>query len=54
MTVDTADAMKSLDAIAWNLARDEYIDSLESDEEIVSLDHVATYYWTRDLQELWE
>ena len=43
-----------LDPIAWNLARDEYTDGLKSDEEIVSLDHGNTYYWIRDLQELWE
>ena len=43
-----------LDPIAWNLARYEYIEVLKSDEEIVSLDHGSTYYWTRDLQELWE
>ena len=32
MTVDTAHAIKSLDPIAWNLARDEYLDCLSSDE----------------------
>ena len=54
MIVDTAHAMKSLDPIAWNLARDEYIDSLESDEEIVSLDHGATYYRMSDILHLIE
>ena len=54
MTVDTAHAIKSLDPIAWNLACDEYVAEPESDEEIVALDHGNTYYWTRDLQELWE
>ena len=40
--------------MAFNFTWDEFIDDLELDEEIVSLDHGATYYWVRDLQELWE
>ena len=54
MTFDTVHSMKSYDPIAWNPARDEYFDCLESDEEIVSLDHGANHYWARDIQELWE
>ncbi len=37
--------------MAFNLTRDEFIDDLELDEELVSLDHGVTYYWTGDLQE---
>ncbi|MFA5582610.1 MAG: hypothetical protein WDA09_00215 [Bacteriovoracaceae bacterium] len=52
MKFDTCDLMKSQDPISWRIARDEYIDELESDEEIVSFDNGSTYYWVHDLEGL--
>ena len=49
MSFDTVDLMKSQDPISWRIARDEYIDSLEQDEEIVSFDNGSTYYWVHDI-----
>lgn len=50
MTVDTIDLMKSHDPISWRIAKDEYIDSLEQDEEIISLDDGSNYYWRHELE----
>lgn len=52
MKFDTCDLMKSQDPISWRIARDEYIDDLESEEEIMSFDNGSTYYWTYDLEGL--
>lgn len=52
MKFDTCDLMKSQDPIAWRIARDEYIDSLVEDEQIVSFDNGANYYWVHDLESL--
>lgn len=38
----------SQDPISWEMACDEYIDSLEQDEEIISFDNGSTYYWAHD------
>lgn len=54
MTFDTVDVMKSMDPIAWSLARDEYVDQLSQDEEIMSFDHGATYYRMSDILHLIE
>lgn len=52
MKFDTVDLMKSQDPISWRIAKDEYIDSLEQDEEIISFDNGSTYYWVHDLAHL--
>ncbi|MFN9069079.1 MAG: hypothetical protein ACK5V3_17785, partial [Bdellovibrionales bacterium] len=54
MSFDTVDLMKSQDPISWRIVRDEYIDSLEQDEEIVSFDNGSAYYWAHDLESLLE
>lgn len=54
MKFDTCDLMKSQDPISWRIARDEYIDSLEQDEEIMSFDNGETYFRASDLEELLE
>lgn len=51
LQVDTVTAMKELDPIAWRLARDEYVDGLESDGEIVSFDNGSTYYRVSDIEQ---
>lgn len=52
MKFDTVELMKSQDPISWRIARDEYIDSLEQDEEIVSFDGGQTYYWIHNFEDL--
>jgi len=54
MTFDTVELMKSQDPISWKIARDEYIDELASDDQIISFDNCSTYYWARDLENLLE
>ena len=53
LTVDTATAIKQLDEISWRLAKDEYIDGLVSDEELITFDEV-NYYWKHDILEFIE
>jgi len=48
----TFDLVKSQDPISWKIARDEYIDSLEQDEEIISFDGGTNYHWKHDLENL--
>lgn len=50
MKFDTCDLMKSQYPISWRIARDEYIDELVSDEQIISFDNGSTYYWLHDLE----
>jgi len=52
ITYDTVSAMKELDPTCWALAQSEYVEQLESDEEIMSPDNGNTYYWSRDLEAL--
>lgn len=52
MKFDTCDLMKSQDPNSWRIAHDEYIDELESDEEIISFDSGSTYYWVHNLEGL--
>jgi len=46
----TSLAIKELDPIAWDLAKDEYIDSLVEDESIMEVG--GDYYWIHDLESL--
>lgn len=52
MSFDTVDLMKSQDPISWRIARDEYIDSLVEDEQIISFDNGSNYYWVHELESL--
>ncbi len=54
LKLDTVEILKSQDPISWRIAKDEYIDSLEQDEEIISFDGGANYYWKHDLESLVE
>ena len=54
LKIDTVEILKSQDPIAWSIARDEYIDSLEQDEEVISFDGGSNYYWKHDLESLLE
>lgn len=52
MKFDTVDLMKSQDPISFRIARDEYIDSLEQDDQITSFDGGVKYYWMSEIEEL--
>lgn len=52
MKFDTVELLKSQDPISWRIAKDEYIDSLEQDEEVISFDGGSNYYWVHDLAHL--
>ena len=50
----TADILRTMDEVAWDIAKDEYISSLEEDEEVMSFDNGSTYFWTHDIENLIE
>lgn len=52
LDLNTVDVLKTMDEVSWDIAKDEYISSLEEDEEIVSFDNGSSYYWTSDIEEL--
>ena len=54
MNLDTIEVMKSQDPTSFRIARDDYIDSLVSDEQLVSFDKGSTYHWVHDLEQLIE
>ena len=54
LELNTVDILKTMDEIAWDIAKDEYISSLEEDEEVISFDNGSTYYWTTEIEELLE
>lgn len=49
ITVDTVEVLKSQDPTSWRIARDEYIDSLVDNEDIISFDNGNSYYWIHDI-----
>ncbi len=48
LNLSTSQVMK--DPIAWDIAKGEYMDGLEQDEEIISFDNGANYYWKYDVE----
>ena len=54
LTLNTADILKRMDEISWEMAKDEYIASLEEDEEIMSFDNGKTYFATSDIEQMIE
>lgn len=54
LELNTADILKTMDEIAWDIAKDEYISSLEEDEEVMSFDNGSTCYWTSSIENLIE
>ena len=53
ITVDTVTAIKNLDSVSWRLAQDDYIESLVSDEELITFDE-KNYFWKYDVLEFIE
>lgn len=54
LELDTVTILKTMDEISWDIAKDEYISSLEEDEEVLSFDNGSTYFWTYDIENLIE
>ncbi|MDE0517945.1 MAG: hypothetical protein OXH36_00095 [Bdellovibrionales bacterium] len=54
LELSTVDILKKMDEIAWDIAKDEYISSLEEDKEVMSFDNGSTYFWTHDIENLIE
>ena len=54
LELNTADILKTMDEVSWDIAKDEYISSLEEDEEVMSFDNGSTYFWTYDIENLIE
>ena len=52
LELSTVHILKTMDEIAWDIAKDEYVSSLEEDEEIMSFDNGSTYFWTSDIENL--
>lgn len=52
LNLDTVEILKSQDPISWKIACDEFIDGLESDEEIMTFTIGSTYYKTSELEAL--
>ena len=50
LELDTVTVMKDQDPIAFQLAQSEYIDSLHQDEQIITFDNGANYYWIHDVE----
>ena len=54
LELDTIDTIKTMCPYDWELAKDEYIYSLQEDEEILSFDNGETYFWTSEIEQLIE
>jgi hypothetical protein len=50
LTLDTVDTMKKMDPIAWDLAKDEWVDDELSEGVLLTFDNGATYYAAHDLE----
>lgn len=51
MELATVDVMKSQDPVYWNIAKNEYIDGLVDDEQLLTFDNGNTYYWVHDVED---
>ncbi len=50
MELSTVDVMKSQDPIYWDIAKNEYIDGLVDNEELLTFDNGSTYFWRHDVK----
>jgi len=50
LEVLTVDVMKEQDPIAWDIAKSEYMDGLEQDDQVITFDNGSNYYWLKDLE----
>ena len=54
LELNTVDILKTMDEVSWDMAKDEYISSLEEDEEVIGFDNGSNYYWINEIKELLE
>ncbi len=54
MILDTVSVMKEMDPIAWDLAKQEYIDSQCGEEILITFDNGSNYYLISDIENLLE
>lgn len=54
LELDTIDTIKTMCPCDWELAKDDYIYSLQEDEGILSFDNEKTYFWISDIEQLIE
>lgn len=54
LELSTADILKTMDKVSWDIAKDEYISSLTENEEVMSFDNGSTSFWTSDIENLIE
>ena len=45
----TVEVMKDQDPIAWDIAKSEYMDGLEQDDQVITFNNGSSYYWTYDV-----
>jgi len=50
--VDTTSAIKQLDPVSWDMAKDEWITMEDDEGNVYSPDNGSTYYWTQDVADL--
>lgn len=51
LELDTVSVMKDQDPIAFNIAQSEYMDSLLQDEQVITFDNGANYFWIHDVEQ---
>ena len=47
---DTVTAIKVLDPVSWEMAHSEWIDSEDSDGNLVTFDNCSNHYWVFDIE----
>ena len=50
LELTTTTVMKDQDPIAWDIAKGEHMDGLIEDEQVLTFDNGANYYWTHDVE----
>ena len=50
MKLDTVTVLKNSDPICWDMAKQEYIDSLIEDDQIYLSPEGNHYYWISDIE----
>ncbi len=50
--MNTLWAIQQLDPTAWDMAKQEWVDSEEQEERIMTFDNGSTYYKVEDLESL--
>ena len=50
--VNTLWAIQQLDPTAWDMAKQEWVDSEEQEDRIMTFDNGSTYYKVEDLESL--